>query len=206
MNPDKEIGLISIAAAMRILVKAVELHTMVKDDTGNFRLREGLFETPERAAKAWQHWCGGYDIDVPTLLKCFTDGAEGADQLVVQCDIPFHSHCEHHLAPIFGRVCVGYIPQGKIVGLSKMNRVVDAFARRLQTQERLGNQIADALWQGLEPVGVGVVIKARHFCIESRGVEHQGCTTTTSALRGAIRDETSARAEFFSLAKFEAVI
>lgn len=163
--------------------------------------RSGIVETPMRAAKAWMHWTGGYHIDPASVLKTFEDGASGCDQMVVVKDIPFYSHCEHHLAPIFGTATVGYLPNGKIVGLSKLNRLVDVFARRLQVQERLTNQVADALMKHLEPAGVGVLIRARHFCMESRGVQHQGCETVTSALHGVFRDDPTVRAEFLDLAR-----
>lgn len=163
--------------------------------------RGGLDETPERAAKAWKFWTSGYKQDPATLLKVFEDGAEGCDQMVVVKDIPFYSHCEHHLAPIFGTATVGYLPNGKIVGLSKLNRLVLCFARRLQVQERLTNQIAAALLTHLQPKGVGVLIKARHFCMESRGVQHQGCETVTQALHGEFRDDPDVRDEFLSLAR-----
>lgn len=163
--------------------------------------REGLRDTPERVAKAWAEWCGGYAIDPMALLKTFEDGADGVDEMVVVRNIPFYSHCEHHLAPFFGTATVAYIPAARIVGLSKINRLVDAFARRLQVQERLTNQVADALWTGLKPLGVGVVLSARHFCIESRGVTQQGSSTITSALRGVLKDKPEARAEFLALAK-----
>lgn len=185
---------IKLESAMRVLVTGLE-------GTTNDNLREGLAETPERAAKAWEHWAGGYDVDPLELLKCFEDGAEGYDQIVLVKDIPFYSHCEHHLAAIIGRATVGYIPHKRIVGLSKLNRVVDAFARRLQVQERLTRQIADALWQGLEPIGVAVQVRARHMCIESRGVSQQGHVTTTQALLGVFKDQADARAEFIELAK-----
>ena len=162
--------------------------------------REGLLETPTRVAKAWRHWCSGYNADVAALLKTFEDGSEGCNEMVLVRDIPVYSHCEHHLAAIFGKATVGYIPNGKIVGLSKLNRVVDAFARRLQVQERLTNQIADALHKHLEPKGVGVIITARHMCMESRGVCQQGHDTVTSALRGVMLEGTP-RAEFLALAR-----
>ena len=120
--------------------------------------------------------------------------------MIVVKDIPFYTHCEHHLAPFFGTATVAYVPNGRIVGLSKLSRVVDAFARRLQVQERLTNQIADALQEHLAPLGVGVVITARHLCIESRGVRQQGSQTITSALRGVMRTSSSARSEFLALA------
>lgn len=163
--------------------------------------REGLLETPLRAAKAWRQWCSGYDKDPKAILKVFGDGAEKHDQMVTVKDIPIYSHCEHHMAPIFGTVTISYIPNGKIVGLSKLSRLADMYARRLQVQERLTDQIADALYEHLDAKGVGVLIKARHMCMESRGICQQGHHTITSALRGAMRDEPDARAEFMMLAK-----
>jgi len=163
--------------------------------------RAGIAETPNRAAAAWLDWTSGYDQDPQALLKVFEDGAEGCDQMVIVRDIPFYSHCEHHLAPIFGTATVGYLPTGKIVGLSKLNRLVLCFAKRLQVQERLTNQIANALFTGLEPTGVGVIVKARHFCMESRGVEHSGCETITSSLLGTFRDDPAVRKEFLDLAR-----
>jgi GTP cyclohydrolase I len=165
--------------------------------------REGLRETPARYVKALEHWFSGYKVEDPlALLKAFQDGAEGADGgLVVVGDIPVYSHCEHHIAPIFGTATIGYIPQGRIVGLSKMKRVVDAYARRLQVQERMTRQVADAINFELKPRGVGVVLKCRHMCMESRGVETPGSYTVTSALRGVLLDNAAARAEFMSLVK-----
>lgn len=163
--------------------------------------REGLQETPARVAKAWAHWCSGYDVDIPKLMKVFEDGAEGCDEMVVRKNIPIYSHCEHHLAAIIGKCTIAYIPKGKVLGLSKLDRVADAFARRLQVQERLTNQIADALWENLDPLGVGVWISARHLCVESRGVQHTDSETVTTALRGAIRTQDAARAEFLALAR-----
>lgn len=163
-------------------------------------LREGLLETPERMAKAWTHWTRGYDIDIASLFKTFEEAADDYDGMVIVKDIPIYSKCEHHLADIFGTATIAYIPNGKVVGLSKLSRLADAFARRLQVQERLTTQIANALVEHLAPVGVGVVIRARHMCMESRGICQQGHHTITSALRGVIRDEASARAEFMRLA------
>ena len=177
------------------LVREV-LHQVGDDPT-----REGLLETPARVAKAWDHWFSGYSQDPRKILKVFEDGAEGVDEMVIEVDIPFYTHCEHHMAPFFGLASVAYIPNGKVLGLSKMNRLVDLFARRLQVQERLTNQVADALWEVLQPKGVGVLIRARHMCVESRGVQHRGCSTTTSALRGCIKDEPDVRMEFLTLAK-----
>lgn len=162
--------------------------------------RGGLLETPHRVAKAWGHWTSGYKKDPASILKVFEDGADGCDEMVIVKDIPFYTHCEHHMAPFFGTATVAYIPDGKIVGLSKISRIVDLFARRLQVQERLTNQIADALATHLQPKGVGVVIRARHLCMESRGICQQGHHTITSALRGVLKDKPEARAEFMALA------
>lgn len=162
--------------------------------------RGGLAETPARVAKAWQFWCSGYGRDPFDLLKTFEDGAENVDEMVLVRDIPFYAHCEHHMAPFFGTATVGYIPNGKVVGLSKINRLVDVFARRLQVQERLTTQIADALMVGLEPKGVGVLLTARHLCMESRGVCQQGHSTVTSAVRGVMKEGVP-RQEFLALAR-----
>lgn len=161
--------------------------------------REGLKETPKRVVKAWKHWCGGYHVDIGALLKTFEDGGENYDEMVVRKGIRIYSHCEHHLAPIIGDVTIAYIPNGRVVGLSKLDRLADAFARRLQVQERLTTQIADALMEHLQPKGVGVHVNARHMCIESRGVAQHTSDTITSALRGVMRDQPETRAEFMAL-------
>lgn len=168
---------------------------------GENPLRGGLKETPARVVKAWKHWCGGYALDAKDILKVFEDGGEKYDQMVTVKDIPFYSHCEHHLAAIFGTASISYIPNGKIVGLSKLSRLVDMYARRLQVQERLTAQIADALDTQLKPKGVGVLVRARHMCMESRGVCQQGHHTITTALRGAIARQPDAKAEFLRLAE-----
>ena len=178
------------------------LTTLERDqcEANGGHLREGLQETPNRVGKAWLEWTRGYHVDIAALLKVFEDGAENYDQMVIGKDIPIYSKCEHHLADIFGTATIAYIPNGKIVGLSKLSRLADAFARRLQVQERLTAQIADALEEHLQPLGVGVVIKARHMCMESRGICQQGHHTITSALHGLLRDDPTARAEFMALA------
>lgn len=162
--------------------------------------RQGLLETPARVTKAWREWTCGYSMDPAQILKAFEDGADGYDEMVVIGDIPFYSHCEHHMAAIFGTTTVAYIPDGRIVGLSKIPRLVDVFARRLQVQERMTNQIAEALMEHLKPRGCGVVVKARHMCMESRGINKPGSYTTTSALHGVFRDSL-VRSEFLSIAK-----
>jgi len=163
--------------------------------------RGGLLETPARVAKAWSFWCKGYDEDPADVLKTFEDGAEGCDEMVFVRNIPFYTHCEHHMAPFFGTATIAYLPNKRIVGLSKLSRVLDIYARRLQVQERLTAQVADALMEHLQPLGVGVVITARHLCMESRGVCKQGHDTRTSALRGLFKDEPAARAEFLALSR-----
>jgi GTP cyclohydrolase I len=163
--------------------------------------REGLRETPARVCRAWKHWTEGYHKDVASVFKVFEDGGEGYDQMICQHGIPFHSHCEHHLAPFFGTVSLAYIPSGKVVGLSKLSRLVDIFAHRLQVQERLTKEIADAIQEHLKPLGVGVFVRARHLCMESRGICRYNIETTTMALRGAFKDEPETRAEFISLLK-----
>lgn len=169
------------------------------DSIGEDSGREGLQETPARVAKAWCEWASGYGIDPGDILKVFEDGAEGANELVIVHNIPVHSKCEHHLADITGVAHVGYIPNGRIVGLSKLARLVEVFSRRLQVQERMTNQIADALQEHLKPLGVGVLVRASHGCMSTRGVKIHGSTTTTSAMRGALLKEASARNEFLTL-------
>lgn len=162
------------------------------------RDREGIKETPFRAAQAWRHHTAGYHINPESVLKTFKDGAENYDEMIVVAGIPFYSHCEHHLAPFFGTVTVGYVPNGTIVGLSKFSRLVDVFAQRLQVQERMTAQIADTLFKALKPMGVGVSCTARHLCMESRGIKKQGSETTTNIMRGVFRTDPSARAEFMA--------
>lgn len=178
-----------------------QLVAKILEHIGEDPTREGLLETPARVSKAWDHWFSGYRANIPELFKVFEDGApeESADEMVLLTNIPVYSHCEHHMAPFIGVAHVAYIPATKIVGLSKIARVVDAFSRRMQVQERLTNQIADAIDEHLEPQGVGVVITAKHFCMATRGVNTPGVDTTTSALRGAFRKEPEARAEFLHL-------
>lgn len=161
--------------------------------------REGLAETPKRYAAAWQEWTAGYHVDTEALLKTFEDGADSYDEMVFVGGIPFYSQCEHHLAPFFGVAHVGYLPSGRIVGLSKLPRLVDAFARRLSVQERITTQVADTMMKVLTPKGVGVVLQARHMCMESRGINRPGCVTTTAAMRGLHKDSPQVRAEFYKM-------
>ncbi len=161
--------------------------------------REGLEETPQRFLKAWADYTRGYNEKPEDILKVFEDGAQKVDEMVIVRDVPVYSLCEHHLAPFFGRAFIGYVPDQRIVGLSKISRLVEVFGRRLQVQERLTNQIADALYNNLQPLGVAVVIECRHMCMESRGIRHVGVSTVTSALRGTIKDNPDTRREFLSL-------
>ncbi len=160
--------------------------------------REGLLKTPERVFKAYEFMFGGYNESAESILKSalFTSSN---DEMVLIKDIEFYSTCEHHLLPIIGRAHVAYIPDGKVVGLSKIPRVVDVFARRMQIQEQLTEQIADAIMETIEPKGVAVVLQARHMCMEMRGVEKINSTTTSSALRGLFKSDQKTRLEFFNL-------
>jgi len=173
-------------------VKTMMLH--VGEDPN----REGLLETPRRVKKAYEFIYGGYKEDPREILSSalFTSSN---DEMVLLKDIEFYSTCEHHLLPIIGRVHVAYIPDGKVVGLSKIPRVVNVFARRMQIQEQLTEQIADAIMDTIAPKGVAVVIQARHMCMEMRGVEKINSTTTSSALRGLFKKDQKTRSEFFSL-------
>ncbi len=160
--------------------------------------REGLLKTPQRVLKAYEFMFGGYQEDPQAILNSAMFESSN-DEMVLIKDIEFYSTCEHHLLPIIGRAHVAYIPDGKVVGLSKIPRVVDVFARRMQIQEQLTEQIADALMHSIAPKGVAVVIQARHMCMEMRGVEKISSTTTSSALRGLFKRDEKTRAEFFSL-------
>lgn len=162
--------------------------------------RGGLLDTPKRVAKAWGEWCSGYKEDVKQHFKVFEDGSEGCDEMVIIKNIPFYSHCEHHMAPFFGTVTIGYIPNGQVLGLSKFSRIVGVFAKRLQVQERLTTQIAECLMEGLNARGVGVVINARHMCMESRGVCQQGSETQSQKLLGIFKEKADTKAEFLRVA------
>lgn len=163
---------------------------------GEDATREGLMETPRRAAKAWAKWTEGYTQDPADFMKSFEQG--DYDEMVIVKNIPIYSKCEHHLADIFGTATIAYIPDGRVLGLSKLSRVANVFARRLQVQENLTCQIADALMNGeLRPKGVGVMLSCRHMCMESRGICQQGHHTVTRALRGVMK-EGEPRAEFIA--------
>ncbi len=159
--------------------------------------REGLRETPRRVAAAFEETFGGRDVDLPKLLAVGFE--EGHDEMVILRDIPFFSTCEHHLMPFHGIAHVGYVPNGRVVGLSKLARLVDAVARRPQLQERLTAQIADIIESSLQTQGVGVAVEAEHLCMQMRGIKKPGSRMLTSAMRGSFRDQVETRAEFLSL-------
>lgn len=158
--------------------------------------REGLLDTPKRVAKAYADWFSGYAMDPDEYLARTFEEVAGYDELIVLRDIRFESHCEHHMAPIIGRAHVGYLPDGKVVGISKLARVVDAYARRFQVQEKLTAQIADCIERVLQPRGVGVVIEATHGCMTTRGVHKRGVAMITSKMLGGFREDARTRAEF----------
>ncbi len=175
-----------------------EQYLKILKELGENPKREGLLKTPERVAKALQFLTQGYDMDPEGILKGAMF-AEEYSQMVVVKGIEVYSMCEHHMLPFFGKAHVAYIPNGHIVGLSKIPRIVDVFARRLQVQERLTNEIRDCIQETLKPVGVAVVIEAQHMCMQMRGVQKQNSFTTTSAFTGQFLKEGKTREEFFDL-------
>jgi GTP cyclohydrolase I len=160
--------------------------------------REGLVKTPQRVAEAWEFLTRGYHQNADEIINGAIFEAESHHMVIVK-DIEIYSMCEHHLLPFFGRCHIGYIPSGKVIGVSKLARLADMFARRLQIQERLTQQIADAVMESLKPLGVGVVIEAQHLCMMMRGVEKQNSFMITSAVHGAFRDSLPTRTEFLKL-------
>lgn len=160
--------------------------------------REGLIKTPLRVAKAWTHFSQGYSSNLDEVLNGAIFNEECSDMVVVR-DIEFFSMCEHHMIPFFGRAHVGYLPSGKVIGLSKIPRIVDMYARRLQVQERLTHQVANTLDKVLDPVGVAVVMEGRHLCMQMRGVAKQNSFASTSAMLGQFRKSSETRAEFLSI-------
>ena len=166
---------------------------------GDDPAREGLRDTPARVARAYEDWFSGYNEDPEEFLQRTFEEVEGYDDMIVLKDIRFESHCEHHLAPIIGRVHVGYLPNNKVVGISKLARVVEAYARRLQVQEKMNAQIAHCIQKVLEPKGVAVVIEATHQCMTTRGVHKTGVSMVTSAMHGEFRKNPLTRREFLSV-------
>ena len=161
--------------------------------------REGLLDTPARVARAWREYAAGYADDPAVHLARTFEEVGGYDEIVLLKDIPFQSHCEHHLAPIIGKAAIAYLPNERVVGISKLARVLHGFARRLQVQERLTAQVADCVWEHLKPQGVAVVIEASHACMTARGVQTPGVMMTTSRMMGTFRADERSRREVLAL-------
>jgi GTP cyclohydrolase I len=161
--------------------------------------REGLLDTPKRVAKAYEDWFSGYQQDPVQYLKRTFEEVDGYDEMIVLRDTAFESHCEHHMAPIIGKAHVGYLPNNKVVGISKLARVVDAFARRFQVQEKMTAQIANCIQDVLQPKGVGIVIEATHQCMTTRGIHKDGVSMVTSQMVGTFRKDARTRAEFLRM-------
>ncbi len=161
--------------------------------------REGLLDTPARVARAWKEYARGYEEDPAVHLSRTFDEVGGYDEIVLLRDIPFQSHCEHHMAPIIGKASIAYLPRDRVVGISKLARVLHGFARRLQVQERLTAQVADCICQHLDPKGVAVVIEASHACMSARGVNTPGVMMTTSRMMGTFRSDERSRREVLAL-------
>lgn len=179
-------------AAVRTLLE------WIGEDTG----REGLIDTPERVAKAYREMFSGYDEDPREVLGRTFEEVGGYDDMVLVKDISFHSHCEHHMVPIIGKAHVAYLPDGRVLGLSKIARTVDIFAHRLQTQENMTAQIAQAIDEVLAPRGVAVMIEAEHMCMAMRGIRKQGSTTATTCFTGEFRNDSSAQVNFMTMIRF----
>ena len=167
--------------------------------TGDDPDREGLLDTPKRVARAWKEYCQGYGEDPAIHLARTFEEVGGYDELVLLKDIPFQSHCEHHMAPIIGKASIAYMPRDRVVGISKLARVLHGFARRLQVQERLTAEVAGCIWDNLKPHGVAVVIEAQHACMTARGVRTPGVGMVTSRLHGCFLDDEKTRKEVLSL-------
>jgi len=166
---------------------------------GDDPAREGLRDTPQRVARAWKEYARGYSEDPAAHLSRTFEEVGGYDEIVLLRDIPFQSHCEHHLAPIIGKAAIAYLPNDRVVGISKLARVLHGYARRLQVQERLTAQVADAIWEHLKPQGVAVVIEATHACMTARGVSTPDVMMTTSRMMGVFREDERSRREVLAL-------
>jgi GTP cyclohydrolase I len=184
--PDTEVTREQAEEAVRILLRWA----------GEDPRREGLLDTPKRVVKAYRDWFAGYAEDPGEYLRRTFKEVEGYDEMVVLRDIEFESHCEHHMAPIIGRAHVGYLPTNRVVGISKLARVVDGYARRFQVQEKLTAQIAHCIQENLKPAGVAVVVDASHECMTTRGVHKRGVSMITSQMLGTFREDARTRAEF----------
>ena len=198
-TPKSTLQMPSIAAGKPSRAEAEAAFRTIIRWTGDDPDRDGLQETPARVAKAFEEWFVGYETDPEALLAKTFEEIEGYDEMIVLRGIPFESHCEHHMAPIIGRAWVGYIPTGRVVGISKLARVVDAYAKRLQIQEKMTSQIANTIEKVLRPQGVAVVIKANHHCMSTRGVHKHDTDLVTSRMLGAFRKNAMTRQEFMAL-------
>ncbi|WP_293877970.1 MULTISPECIES: GTP cyclohydrolase I FolE [unclassified Sphingomonas] len=197
-SPDNG-DLIEAAAADAVPADVAEaIRTLIRW-AGDDPTREGLVDTPRRVAKAWKEYCAGYGDDPARHLERVFEEVGGYDEIVLLKDIPFQSHCEHHMAPIIGKAHIAYLPKDHVVGISKLARVLHGFARRLQVQERLTAEVADCIWDNLKPQGVAVVIEASHACMTARGVRTPGVSMVTSRMMGVFRDDDRSRKEVLAL-------
>ena len=200
MNPSPDDGDL-VQAPAKIAVPdevANAVRTLIRW-AGDDPTREGLVDTPNRVARAWKEYARGYDEDPAVHLHRTFEEVGGYDEIVLLKDIPFQSHCEHHMAPIIGKAAIAYLPRERVVGISKLARVLHGFARRLQVQERLTAQVADCIWENLEPKGLAVVIEASHACMTARGVNTPGVMMITSRVMGLFREDNRSRREVLSL-------
>jgi GTP cyclohydrolase I len=189
MSSDKKPTRAEVEAAVRTILRW----------SGDDPTRDGLLETPARVVRAYEEYFRGYNDDPKAILQKTFEEIEGYDEMIVLRGIRFESHCEHHLAPIVGKAWVGYIPNGRVVGISKLARVVEAYAKRLQIQEKMTSQIANTIQEVLNPQGVAVIIKAEHHCMTTRGVNKPGTDLVTSRMLGVFRDNAITRQEFLSM-------
>ena len=178
--------------------KIENLTKQLIEEIGEDPSREGLLKTPSRVSKAWSFFSGGYNQDLDKIINNAVFKEDATDMVVVR-DVEFFSLCEHHLIPFFGRAHVAYLPNGKVIGLSKIPRIIDMFSRRLQVQERLTRQIAETVKEILDPIGVAVIMEGQHMCMQMRGVEKQNSLTTTSSMLGKFRESDRTRSEFLSI-------
>ena len=178
--------------------KINNLTKQLLEEIGEDSSREGLLKTPSRVSKAWSFFSRGYNQDLDKIINNAVFNEDATDMVVVR-DVEFFSLCEHHLIPFFGRAHVAYLPNGKVIGLSKIPRIIDMFSRRLQVQERLTRQIAETVKEILDPIGVAVIMEGQHMCMQMRGVEKQNSLTTTSSMLGKFRESDRTRSEFLSI-------
>ena len=200
MSPSPDDGDL-VAASPKVAVPeevADAVRTLIRW-AGDDPAREGLVDTPLRVARAWKEYARGYDEDPASHLARTFEEVGGYDEIVLLKDIPVQSHCEHHMAPIIGKAAIAYLPGDKVVGISKLARVLHGFARRLQVQERLTAEVADCIWENLQPKGVAVVIEAAHACMTARGVGTPGVLMTTSRMMGCFREDERSRREVLAL-------